>query len=54
MLAQTIGKQIVAWRETISRSLAESGIGPNVLTVTGFIATVFCALCIGGGSPPWP
>jgi CDP-diacylglycerol--glycerol-3-phosphate 3-phosphatidyltransferase len=52
MLAQTIGKQFIAWRETISRSLAELGIGPNVLTVTGFIATVFCALCIGGGSPP--
>jgi len=49
MLAQTIGKQFVAWRETISRSLAELGIGPNALTVSGFIATVFCALCIGAG-----
>ena len=52
MLAQTIGKQFTAWREAISRALVEIGIGPNVLTVAGFLSTFLCALCIGLGWLP--
>lgn len=52
MLAQTIGKQFSAWREAISRSLVHLGIGPNVLTVAGFICTLFCAIFIGMGLLP--
>ena len=49
MLAQTIGKQFTSWRESISRAFVQIGIGPNVLTMAGFLFTVFCALCIGKG-----
>lgn len=45
MLAQTIGKRIESWSETLAKSLAEIGVGPNLLTVLGFVFTA-----LAGGS----
>jgi CDP-diacylglycerol--glycerol-3-phosphate 3-phosphatidyltransferase len=49
VLAQTFGRQFDSCREAISRSFVEIGIGPNVLTMAGFVFTLACALCIGKG-----
>jgi CDP-diacylglycerol--glycerol-3-phosphate 3-phosphatidyltransferase len=47
MLAQTIGKQFSVWRDSISRSLAAIGIGPNVVTVSGFVFMLLCGCAVG-------
>ncbi len=47
MLAQTIGKQLETWRDTIAQSLQQIGVTPNILTVVGFVFTVLCGVSIG-------